>query len=363
MQIKVKGNNIPDLVPTFRNMEISDEIKSVILKNIESSDWKEPTPVQMQVIPIMLSGRDVLASAPTGSGKTAAFVIPILSKLKTHNKKGIRALLLAPTRELANQIHREAVRLCSGKKLKISMVKKSTVSNALARQDKNILSNSDMLVSTPMRILTLLRAGQIDLSRVETVVLDEADKLFERPTTIPPKPFSHNHNHTHNSNPNTDSSYGDVDPADDDRDDGIHEEEQENNETAASFLSQVDEILSSCSSNTNALQRALFSATIGPFVQELAGSFLHDPISVTVGKENAGAPTISQRLVFVGREDGKLLAMRQLVQEGLKPPVLIFLQSKERAKELFKELVYDGINVDVIHAERTQQQRELVIIK
>jgi len=96
-------------------------------------------------------------------------------------------------------------------------------------------------------------------------------------------------------------------------------------------------------------------------VHELASSILIDPVQVTVGTANAGATTIEQRLVFVGREEGKLLAVRQLVQAGLKPPVLIFLQNKDRAKDLFRELVFDGINVDIIHSDRTQQQREEAI--
>ena len=156
----------------------------------------------------------------------------------------------------------------------------------------------------------------------------------------------------------------------------------------SSFLSQVDEILAECGTayasadvekkkksnkkdkksepaeGTVVLQRALFSATIGPFVQELAASFLNNPVEVNIGVVNAGATSIDQRLVFVGREDGKLLAIRQLIQRGeLKPPVLLFLQNKERAKELFRELVYEGINIDVIHGDRSQQQREDVIRK
>jgi len=97
-----------------------------------------------------------------------------------------------------------------------------------------------------------------------------------------------------------------------------------------SFLSQVDEILSQCPSK--GVQRALFSATVGPFVKELASSFLANPVSITIGKENAGASTINQKLMFVGREDGKLLAIRQIIQAGLRPPVLLFLQSIDRAK-------------------------------
>lgn len=107
----------------------------MIVRNIEESDWKEPTPVQMQAVPLMLAQRDVLVAAPTGSGKTAAFTLPILSKvaeLSKKSRKGIQALMLAPTRELAEQIHREAVRLSAGKRLKICVLKKSIAAAALA---------------------------------------------------------------------------------------------------------------------------------------------------------------------------------------------------------------------------------------
>ena len=107
--------------------------------------------------------------------------------------------------------------------------------------------------------------------------------------------------------------------------------------------------------------RALFSATLGPFVLELASGFLRDAVHVTVGKENTGASSIDQKLTFCGSEEGKLLAMRQLIQQGLRPPVLLFVQSVDRAKALFRELVFDGINVEAIHADKTQAQREDII--
>ena len=99
LQIKVKGNNVPAPVATFTDMKIvPHDLKTVLLNNIEQSAWKEPTPIQMQAIPALLAGRDILASAPTGSGKTAAFLIPMLSKLGGPTKTGVRALLLAPTK-------------------------------------------------------------------------------------------------------------------------------------------------------------------------------------------------------------------------------------------------------------------------
>jgi len=164
----------------------------------------------------------------------------------------------------------------------------------------------DVLVSTPARLVTLLQQRALDLSTVEVCIIDEADKLFE---------------------------------------DG--------------FVTQIDEVLAGCTHKK--LQKALFSATIPPAVEELAKSIMPSPVTVTVGKKLGASTSISQKLIYCGSEEGKVLAMRQLVSGGLKPPVLVFVQSVERAKQLFRELVYDGINVDVMHADRTQAQRDQVI--
>jgi superfamily II DNA/RNA helicase len=212
-----------------------------------------------------------------------------------------------------------------------------------------------------MRIVALLRASAIDLRHVETIVLDEADKLFELDSHLAPR-------------------------EQDEEGDEAEDEDEESQEvnSRSSFLSQVDEIIDACSqgavsnkkikegesqeaegkggSSGKQLQRALFSATIGPFVQELADSFLQNPIRVLIGQENSGAPSIHQRLIFAGREDGKIIALRNLIQEGkLTPPALLFTQSIERSKELFRELAFDGVNVEVMHSDRTATQRENII--
>lgn len=128
------------------------------------------------------------------------------------------------------------------------------------------------------------------------------------------------------------------------------------------FVEQVDEILSACGSATPSIQRALFSATMLPKVEALARSILRDPIQLTIGTKNAAAETVDQQLIFVGQEEGKLVAIQRILQEGkLTPPALLFVQSKDRAKELYQELIYDGIKVDCIHADRTQMQRDEVI--
>lgn len=218
--------------------------------------------------------------------------------------------------------------LAAGAGFRIQLLTKARATTAGA------LNGSALLVSTPMRLLAAMRAGQVHLGAVELVVLDEADKLFELSS----------------------ESHGNG------RGSAEAEEGQEYEEEAASvksFLGQVDELLAAC--DHPSVQRALFSATMGHQVKELVDTVLRDPIRVSVGKDNTGASTIEQRLVFVGREEGKLLAIRQLVQQGLRPPVLIFLQSKDRAKALFKELAYDGLNIDAIHADRSQEQRDQII--
>lgn len=137
MQIKVKGEGIPPPEATFQQMNVAKEIKSVLLRNIELSYWKEPTPIQMQAIPIQLKNRDILAAAPTGSGKTAAYTIPLLSKLAKEidnatedSTAGIKAVILAPTKELADQIDREVCRLKEGKKIKVCNLRKNIVQQA-----------------------------------------------------------------------------------------------------------------------------------------------------------------------------------------------------------------------------------------
>ena len=142
---------------------------------------------------------------------------------------------------------------------------------------------------------------------------------------------------------------------------------------AKTFLEQVDTILAACPPSA---VRCLCSATMGPAVRHLAESVLRDPVDVAIGTGALGGQTaasassgptansdVKQSLTFVGQEEGKLLAIRQMAAKGLKPPVIIFLQSKDRAQALFGELMYDGINVDVVHAGRSQAARDESVAK
>ncbi|GJQ82801.1 hypothetical protein Trydic_g13504 [Trypoxylus dichotomus] len=261
--ISVVGRHIPEPIKCFNELST---ISSSLLDNVAKCGYTEPTPIQKQAIPIMLANRQMLACAPTGSGKTAAFLLPILHHLQAPQSKGFRALIICPTRELARQIQRECIRLSEGKNFKVHIISKT---------NKAISQYGPKSNDPPA----------INLQNIDWLVIDEADKLFEE---------------------------------------GIR-----------SFRDQLQQILGSCTSENRKI--AMFSATCTPVVSKWC---VHN---------------------MKGSEDGKLLAFRDLIRKGVNPPVLVFVQSKERAQQLFVELIYDGINVDVIHSDRTQLQRDNTI--
>nr|XP_022334846.1 probable ATP-dependent RNA helicase DDX52 [Crassostrea virginica] len=294
------GQDPPDPCVSFDHLAAVYGVNPLIIKNIASVGYTKPTPIQIQAIPAMMERREILACAPTGSGKTAAFLLPIMHHLKEHREIGYRALILAPTRELAKQIYREFLRLSEGIGLKANYINK-------ANTEKHVEKKYDVLVSTPNRLVYMLKEDppMINLSHVEWLVIDESDKLFEDGRT--------------------------------------------------GFRDQLAKVYQACSSSN--VKRAMFSATFAMDVEEWCKLNLDNVLQVYIGSKNSATTTIEQELKFVGTESGKLLAVRDIIAKGVQPPVLIFVQSKERARELFHELIYDGMNVDVIHSDQTQEQR------
>lgn len=304
----VNSEDAPLPIGSFQDLVSRFNLNKTLLKNLADGGFVEPTPIQCEAIPATMMGKDVIGCAPTGSGKTLAFLIPMVQLLtqKKGKKNGTRGLIISPTKELAYQIFVQLSQLAKDiPELKVGYLNKS-----LAGKLRNKVISSakfDILVSTPLRLIDLVEAERLDLSHVEDLVIDEADKLFE-----------------------------------------------------SNFLEQTDRVLAACT-NTK-LRRSLFSATITSSVEELGNSIMVYPERIIIGKAQAANTNIEQKLVFCGNEHGKLVAIRDLIQQGeFKPPVIIFLQSIQRAKALFHELLYDGLNVDVIHAERTQQQREAIL--
>ncbi|XP_039044154.1 DEAD-box ATP-dependent RNA helicase 57-like isoform X2 [Hibiscus syriacus] len=299
--IHVSGNNVATPLKSFAELSSVYGCESYLLQNFAKLGFKEPTPIQRQAIPILLSGRECFACAPTGSGKTLAFVSPMLLKLKHASTEGVRAVILCPTRELAAQTTRECKKLAEGNKFYMKLLTKKIIRSG----DLSKL-RCDILISTPLRLRSAIKKKKLDLSRVEYLVLDESDKLFE-----------------------------------------------------LGLIKQIDAVVKACSNPS--IIRSLFSATLPDSVEELARTIMHDAVRVIIGRKNTASDSVNQKLVFAGTEEGKLLALRQSFQEKLDPPVLIFVQSKERAKELYEELKFDNIRASVIHSDLSEIQRENVV--
>uniref|UniRef100_A0A8C6T804 Probable ATP-dependent RNA helicase DDX52 n=1 Tax=Neogobius melanostomus TaxID=47308 RepID=A0A8C6T804_9GOBI len=290
-RINVHGCDVPDPLCTFEELQSEYRLHSRILQNLNDAGLDSPTPIQMQAIPLMMHGREVLAH------------------LQQPANLGFRAVIISPTRELATQTYRELLRLSDGVGFRVHIIDKASL--AAKKYGPQSSKKYDILVSTPNRVIYLLNQDPpaLDLCSVEWLIVDESDKLFEEGKT--------------------------------------------------GFREQLATIFLACSGPK--VRRAFFSATCTPDVEQWCRLNLDNLVTVNIGHRNTAVETVEQELLFVGNEDGKLVAMRNIINKGFLPPMLVFVQSIDRARELFHELVYEGINVDVIHADRTQQQRDNVV--
>ncbi|KAF7319880.1 hypothetical protein MKEN_00771200 [Mycena kentingensis (nom. inval.)] len=307
-RVVAKGNNVPEPAETFSELAERYQISSLILSNLTTYGYQHPTGIQSHGMPILLESRDLAAISPTGTGKTLAYLLPIMASLgapaSSANRNagsGIRAVVLAPTRELAHQIHNECLKLAQGRKWRIVLFNKATSSTL---SEKATRDKVDIIISTPLRLVASLNAGNLELGNVRHLVLDEADRM--------------------------------LDPE---------------------FLPQVEEIVAACTHSK--VQKAVFSATLPANAEKIALKMLNDPIRVVVGLKDTPLPLIAQSLTYVADDPSKLPSLLTYLAQPYDPPVLIFTSSQPRATSLAQELVLNGIpNVDCLHAGMTKKERE-----
>jgi ATP-dependent RNA helicase RhlE len=273
-----------------------------ILRAVAEQGYVEPTPIQQQAIPAVLQGRDLMASAQTGTGKTAGFTLPLLQRLiqKEPHAKGrrpVRALILTPTRELAAQVG-ENVRDYS-KYLNIrSLVVFGGVS--INPQMMKLRGGVDILVATPGRLLDLEHQNAVSLDKVEVLILDEADRMLDM-----------------------------------------------------GFIHDIRRVLAKLPPRR---QNLLFSATFSDEIKALAEKLLHNPLEVEVARRNTASEQITQHVHFVDKKRKREL-LSQMIGEGNWQQVLVFTRTKHGANHLAEQLNKDGIRSAAIHGNKSQGAR------
>ncbi len=276
-----------------------------ILKAITDCGYAEPTPIQAQAIPLVLSGRDLAASAQTGTGKTAAFVLPALQRLSAppaERGRGPRVLVLTPTRELATQVT-DAVRTYG----KFMRVRSGAILGGMPyREQLRLLSQPvDMIVATPGRLLDHLERGRLSLARLELLVLDEADRMLDM-----------------------------------------------------GFIDDVEKI---AAATPKARQTLLFSATLDARVQKLAGGILREPEHVRISPQQVTHDRIDQRLMVVDDLGHKNRLLRHLIAESTLNRAIIFSATKRDAEDLARGLSEQGHAAAALHGDMSQGARNRTI--
>ena len=273
-----------------------------LLRALETLGYQTPTPVQAQAIPAVLAGRDLMAAAQTGTGKTAGFAVPLLQLLTMEGPKvsanSVRALILCPTRELAEQVHASVAEYAQNLPLTTYAVYGGVSINP---QMMKLRKGVDVLVATPGRLIDLFRQNALKLNQLQTLVLDEADRMLDL---------------------------------------GFSEE-----------LANIYRML------PKKRQTLLFSATFSDEIRQLAGQMLIDPLTVEVSPRNVAANTVKQWVVPVDKKRKAELFVH-LMRKGRWKQVLVFAKTRNGVDALVEKLQGLGINADGIHGDKPQATRQ-----
>lgn len=276
----------------FSKLGLSPEV----LKGVQAAGYTDPTAIQLRAIPVVISGRDIIGSAQTGTGKTAAFALPILSRLARHGV--LRTLVLEPTRELAAQVETAIHDYARFTNLRTVVLFGGT---GYGRQDQALRQGVDIIVATPGRLLDQMQRGLVRLNEIEILVLDEADRMLDM-----------------------------------------------------GFLPDVRRIVERC---PRARQTMLFSATIPPEIEQLCKWAMRNPETIEIGLRRSPAETVTHALYPVA-SDQKQELLEELLRRTDYDQVLIFCRTKHGADRVARKLHQEGHAVAVLHSNRTQRERE-----
>jgi ATP-dependent RNA helicase RhlE len=283
----------PEIIMPFTRLGLDP----TLVQATREMRYAEPTPIQAEAIPVVLAGRDLIATAQTGTGKTAAFLLPILHRLMMQPLRVTQALVVTPTRELAQQIDDVLLGLSYHTPLKAGLIVGGT---PMGPQLKALRGGAELVIATPGRLLDHMRQNQSLFDSVHTLVLDEADRMLDM-----------------------------------------------------GFLPDLKRIIARLPSRKQTL---LFSATMPPVIAQLAKEILRNPQSVQIGRRSAPAVGITQAAYPVA-EHLKTALLRHLLRHTEMPSVLVFTRTKQSAKRLARVIAADGFAVGELHSNLSQPQR------
>jgi ATP-dependent RNA helicase RhlE len=285
----------------FEDYSISFEIK----KNLARQDFRRPTDIQFKAIPPILKGEDVLAIAQTGTGKTAAFAIPVIHKIQQAKKlrraDGIKCLVMAPTHELAAQITEVFKSIADNTGVKVTHIIGGVEQ---APQIEELQSGIDILVATPGRLFDLVSQGYIMLQRVETLILDEADHMLD-----------------------------------------------------LGFIKDINDLMRFLPKKRQTL---FFSATINPKIKKLAYSLVSKPIRIQISPKNPVAKNIEHQVAHIEMDD-KRAFLERMVDENPEAKILVFVRTKVRAERVKKAMERVKIESETIHSDKEQKERTITL--
>lgn len=269
----------------------------LLVRALREIHYSEPTPIQAQAIPAVLTGRDLIATAQTGTGKTAAFLLPVLHGLLSRPRGTTGALVITPTRELAQQIESVCLGLAYHTPLRVGLL---VGGMSMVPQEKALRAGVELVIATPGRLLDHMRQNQARFDRLHTLVLDEADHMFDM-----------------------------------------------------GFLPDLKRIIDRLPGREQTL---LFSATMPPVIAKLTRDILRNPVTVQIGRRSAPAVGITQAVYPVAEHLKKAL-LHQLLRHMEMPSVLVFTRTKQSARRLARDIATDGFAVTELHGNLTQSQR------
>ncbi|KAK4454627.1 P-loop containing nucleoside triphosphate hydrolase protein [Podospora aff. communis PSN243] len=329
--IATKGGAIPDPMRSWQESKLPRRLLDIVA----SAGYDEPTPIQRAAIPIAMQSRDLIGVAVTGSGKTAAFLLPLLVYIsglppltEVNKTDGPYALILAPTRELVQQIESEARKFATPLGFTVVSI---VGGHSLEEQAFALRNGAEIIVATPGRLVDCLERRLLVFTQCCYIIMDEADRMidqgFEEPLTkiLDAMPVT-------NEKPDTDDA--------------------ENAQLMSQYLGGKDRYR----------QTMMYTATMPPLVEKIAKKYLRRPAIVTIGNAGEAVDTVEQRVEFVSGEDKRKKRLQEILNSGqFKPPIIVFVNIRQNCNMVAKSINGMGFSAVILHGGKTQEQREAAL--